>query len=97
MLERVGRLGRGLALLRRERPPGGVLVKAAKTGQDMRVDLAASGPRTIRNAAASGLSGVALGAGIALMIEREAMIAEADRLGLFLVGVDPARPEASLS
>lgn len=96
MLERVGRLGRGLALLRRDRPPGGVLVKAAKTGQDLRVDLAASGPRTIRNAAASGLSGVALGAGIALMIERDAMIAEADRLGLFLVGVDPAHPEASL-
>lgn len=93
MLARVGALGRGIPFLRRRKPLGGVLVKAAKAGQDRRVDLAASGPRTVRNAAAAGLAGVALGAGATLMIEREAMIAEADRLGLFLIGVDPERPE----
>ncbi|MGP9820967.1 LpxI family protein [Salinarimonas sp. NSM] len=77
---------------RRAKPAAGVLVKSAKTGQDHRVDLAASGPRTVRNAARAGLAGIALGAGATLTIERDAMIAAADRAGLFLVGVDPARP-----
>ncbi|WP_349370806.1 UDP-2,3-diacylglucosamine diphosphatase LpxI domain-containing protein [Salinarimonas sp.] len=93
MLARVAALGRGIPFLSRRKPLGGVLVKTAKAGQDRRVDLAASGPRTIRNAAAAGLAGVALGAGATLTIEREAMIAEADRRGLFLIGVDPDRPE----
>lgn len=77
----------------RAKPSGGVLCKAAKHGQEMRVDLAASGVRTIENAARAGLAGVALGAGTTLAIDRPAMIAAADRLGLFLVGVDPAHPE----
>ncbi|WP_029030874.1 LpxI family protein [Salinarimonas rosea] len=99
MLARVGggaagRLAGLLPALRRATPAAGVLVKSAKAGQDHRVDLAASGPRTVRNAARAGLAGIALGAGATLTIERDAMIAEADRAGLFLVGVDPgaARP-----
>lgn len=92
MLARVAALARGLPLIGRRKPSGGVLCKAAKAGQDLRVDLAASGPRTVANAARAGLAGLALGAGATLAIDRPAMIAEADRLGLFLVGVDPARP-----
>ncbi|GGK26385.1 LpxI family protein [Salinarimonas ramus] len=88
----LGGIGRAIPFLRRAEPVGGVLVKAAKAGQDRRVDLAASGPRTVRNAARAGLAGIALGAGATLTIDREAMIAEANRAGLFLVGVDPARP-----
>ncbi|MDO6646773.1 LpxI family protein, partial [Acinetobacter guillouiae] len=34
---------------------GGVLVKAPKRGQDLRVDMPAIGPDTVRNAAAAGL------------------------------------------
>lgn len=75
-------------LLRRE-PPGGVLVKAAKKGQDLRVDLPAIGPRTVARAARAGLQGVAYGAGTVLIIDEAATIAAADRLGLFLVGVGP--------
>lgn len=90
MLARVGALGRGIPFLRRRKPLGGVLVKTAKAGQDRRVDLAASGSRTVRNAAAAGLAGIALGAGATLAIDRAAMIAEADRLGLFLIGIDPS-------
>ncbi|WP_372424268.1 LpxI family protein [Salinarimonas chemoclinalis] len=97
MLARVGggvagRLAGLVRPLRHAKPTGGILVKSAKAGQDHRVDLAASGPRTVRNAARAGLAGIALGAGATLTIERDAMIAEADRAGLFLVGVDPARP-----
>ena len=86
MLARV-RGGFGLAMFGRARL-GGVLVKVAKTGQDRRVDLPAIGPRTVLYAARSGLAGIAVGAGETLILERERTIAVADRLGLFVVGVD---------
>ncbi|MBX9931422.1 MAG: UDP-2,3-diacylglucosamine diphosphatase LpxI [Methylobacterium sp.] len=66
---------------------GTVLVKLAKEGQDLRVDLPAIGPRTIRNAAAAGCAGLAIQAGLTLIIDREATVAAADRAGLFLVGL----------
>jgi hypothetical protein len=69
--------------------PGGVLVKLVKPGQERRADLPTVGPRTITGAAAAGLRGVACEAGGTLLTDRDACVAEADRLGLFLVGVDP--------
>lgn len=71
--------------LRRE-GPGGVLVKAKKPGQERRIDLPTIGPQTVTRAAAAGLRGIAVEADHALILDREAVIAEADRLGLFLVG-----------
>ncbi len=88
MLARVAGLSRGWFM--RRRSPGGVLVKSAKAGQERRVDLPAVGPRTVTRAAAAGLSGIAIGAGQTLVVDREAMIAEADRRGLFLAAFDPA-------
>ena len=67
--------------------PGGVLVKLKKPGQDRRVDLPAVGMITLREAAAAGLRGIAAQAGGALLLGRESLAAEADRLGLFLAGV----------
>ena len=72
--------GRGRAL------PATVLGKAPKLGQDLRIDLPAIGPRTVRNAAAAGCVGLAVEAGGTLVIDRAATAAEADRLGLFLLG-----------
>ena len=66
--------------------PATVLVKAPKVGQDLRIDLPAIGPRTVRNAARAGCVGLALEAGGTLVIDRAATAAEADRLGLFVVG-----------
>lgn len=76
-------------LLLRRASSGGVLVKTAKYGQDLRVDLPAIGPRTLVRAARAGLQGVAYGAGTVLIIDEPTTVATADRLGLFLVGVDP--------
>jgi DUF1009 family protein len=67
---------------------GGVLVKTAKRGQDLRVDLPTIGPRTIVRAARAGLRGVAVAAGSTLIIDQSRTVAEADRRGLFLVAVD---------
>jgi DUF1009 family protein len=67
---------------------GGVLIKMVKPGQDRRADLPTIGPRTLVAAQAAGLRGVAFEAGGTLMTDRQACVEEADRNGLFLVGVD---------
>jgi len=72
--------------LRRE-GPGGVLVKVKKPGQETRVDLPVIGMRTVETAAAAGLRGIAVEAGAALVVDKPAVIAAADRAGLFVVGV----------
>jgi len=68
---------------------GGVLVKAAKPKQERRIDLPAIGVGTIEQAAEAGLRGIAVEAGNTLVIDREAVIEAADRLGLFVVGRRP--------
>jgi DUF1009 family protein len=52
---------------------GGVLVKRAKPGQDLRVDMPAIGPDTVALAAAAGLSGIELQAGHVLLLDPEAV------------------------
>jgi hypothetical protein len=64
----------------------GVLVKAPKPIQDRKTDLPVIGVQTIANAAASGLSGIALEAGGALIVNRKAVIEAADAAGLFVTG-----------
>jgi UDP-2,3-diacylglucosamine hydrolase len=87
MLRRVRRL-RGVWLGRRARREGGVLVKAAKRGQDLRVDMPAVGPKTVVEVAKSGLSGIAIGAGSTLLLDQDESLRTADRLGIFLAAVD---------
>ena len=70
------------------RSRAGVLVKCAKPGQERRVDLPAVGPQTIQLAADANLKGIAIAAGDVLIAERAETIAAADRLGLFVYGVD---------
>jgi len=67
--------------------PGGVLVKAKKPAQERRVDLPTIGRRTVEAAAKAGLRGIAAEAGQSLLLDREGVVAAADRLGLFVVGV----------
>ena len=79
LIERAGRLqGEG---------PGGVLVKAAKPGQERRADLPTVGVATVRACARAGLRGIAVEAGMALVIDRAAVMAAADAAGLFVVGI----------
>ncbi|MFO1247990.1 MAG: UDP-2,3-diacylglucosamine diphosphatase LpxI [Alphaproteobacteria bacterium] len=67
----------------------GVLVKALKPTQDRKTDLPVVGVQTVRNAAAAYLAGIALEAGAALILDKAAVAAEADRLGLFVIGLKP--------
>ena len=64
----------------------GVLVKRPKPGQELRVDLPVIGPETVKRADAAGLSGIAIEAGVALIIDREEVKRLADEAGLFVYG-----------
>lgn len=65
----------------------GVLVKAPKRGQDLRVDMPAIGPETLRLVSEAGLAGIAVRAGQVLVGERQKLAALADQRGLFVEGV----------
>jgi DUF1009 family protein len=64
----------------------GVLVKAPKSGQDLRFDLPTIGPRTVEGAAAAQLAGIAIVAGNTIVVEPQIMIETADAAGLFVTG-----------
>lgn len=67
-----------------------VLVKIAKPNQDRRVDLPAIGPKTVRAARLAGLSGIVVAAGDVVLVERDALLRDADRAQLFITGVKSA-------
>jgi len=68
---------------------GAVLVKVCKPGQDRRIDLPTIGPRTVRRAADSGLRGIAVEAGGALIVDADAVGRAAVETGLFVIGIEP--------
>ncbi len=62
----------------------GVFYKAAKPGQDRRIDLPTIGPDTIRAVAAAGLGGLAFQAGSVICLDLAEMRVLAGKLGVFL-------------
>lgn len=65
----------------------GVLVKCAKPGQEARADLPSIGPNTVDMAHDAGLAGIAVEAGHSLVLDGPSLIARADALGLFVIGL----------
>lgn len=74
----------------RQPGPGGVLVKMLKPGQEKRADMPTIGPQTLYNASSAGLRGIAFETGGTLLTDPAECEATADRLGLFLYGLDEA-------
>jgi DUF1009 family protein len=66
----------------------GVLVKYAKPGQEQRADLPAIGPATIIGAHSASLAGIGLEAGRSLVLDYPGVVEEAERLGIFVVGLE---------
>jgi DUF1009 family protein len=85
MLARVAGLPE--ALRGAAKAPQGVLAKRPKPIQEHRVDLPTIGPATVEGAARAGLAGIVGPAGGVLVMDRDGVIAAADRLGLFIVGL----------
>lgn len=82
MIARVGTLPEAIRGTPEKRR--GVLVKALKPAQDRKTDLPVIGVRTVRNAAAVGLAGIAIEAERALIMNRRTVIEAADASGLFV-------------
>lgn len=85
MLARVAELRRNKRI---NTPAGtGVLIKAAKLGQDQRIDLPVIGPPTVEAVSAAGLAGIAVVAGSTIVAEPERIAAAADGAKIFVVGI----------
>ena len=69
--------------------PMGVLAKRPKPIQEQRIDLPAIGVTTVLGAARAGLKGVVGETDKVLVLDREAVVEAADRLGLFVYGLLP--------
>lgn len=67
----------------------GVLVKAPKPGQDLRIDMPAIGPATIDAASGAGLAGIVIDAHRVLLIDRAETLCAADAAGLFVIAEAP--------
>ena len=80
---RAGRLG----------GPGGVVVKVAKLGHDMRFDIPIIGERTFKMLKKAKVSCLAVEAGRTILLAREKLVAEADRLDIAFVAFDAAATE----
>ncbi len=70
---------------------GGVLVKIRKPQQDIRIDLPTIGDKTVRSAYEAGLAGIVLHAGNGLIANEAETIRLADKYGLFVMGINPAK------
>ena len=79
-----GMLGYGAAGQRSRRfAKGGTLVKAAKPGQELRIDMPTVGPDTFRRAAQVQLEGIVIEAGRVMVLDAPRCVQIADRHGLF--------------
>ena len=85
--ELLGRVSRW----RREHPDsaraGGVLVKMARPGQDLRLDMPVIGPQTVRGAKEAGLTAIGIEAGKGLLAPPVETRVMADAFGLALIGL----------
>ncbi|MCE2875455.1 MAG: UDP-2,3-diacylglucosamine diphosphatase LpxI [Planctomycetaceae bacterium] len=78
MIERAGSLCRA---------KGWTLLKTAKAAHDRRADVPTIGVATIERVAAAGCRCIALGTGQVILVDRPAVIAAADRLGVAVWGL----------
>jgi DUF1009 family protein len=68
---------------------GGVLVKLAKPGQELRADLPSIGALTVENAFKAGLRGIGIHGEHALIADRKQTIEIARARKLFVIGINP--------
>lgn len=71
--------------------PGTVVVKVAKRGHDMRFDIPVIGEHTIKSLKNVRASALAVEARRTILLDREAVLKQADRIGLCVVAVDVER------
>ncbi len=75
---------------------GSVLFKAAREGHDWRFDIPVVGLKTLKTMRKAGVTALAFQAGRLILLDREAVIAYANRHGIAIVGIDSGLPPAPL-
>lgn len=75
---------------------GAVVFKGAREGHDMRFDVPVMGMRTVKNMKRAGVTALAFQAGRQIVLEREKIVAYANRHGIAIVGVESGLPPAPL-
>jgi len=73
---------------------GGVVFKAAREGHDMRFDIPVVGLKTMKVMRRAGATALGFQAGRLILLDREEVIAYADRHGIAIVGIDSGLPPA---
>ena len=73
---------------------GAVIFKGAREGHDMRFDVPVIGLKTVKTMKRAGVTALAFQAGRQIVLEKEAVIAYANRHGIALVGVKTDLPPA---
>ena len=84
-IRRAGKLGKG-----------SVLFKAAREGHDWRFDIPVVGLKTLKTMKKAGVTALAFQAGRLILLDREAVVAYANRHGIAIVGIDSGLPTAPL-
>lgn len=87
MIDRAGELCRAR---------GWTLLKTAARDHDRRADVPTIGVQTVERAAAMGCRCIAVGAGRVILLDKAAVVAAADRLGVVLIGRPPSPASSSL-
>ena len=82
-IRRAGKLGKG-----------SVLFKAAREGHDWRFDIPVVGLKTLKTMKKAGVTALAFQAGRLILLDREAVIAYANRHNIAIVGIDSGLPPA---
>lgn len=75
---------------------GAVLVKGAREGHDMRFDIPVVGLKTLKTMKSAGVTALAFQAGRLVLLDREAVVAYADRHGIAIAGFETDLPPAPL-
>ena len=73
---------------------GSVLFKAAREGHDWRFDIPVVGLKTLKTMRRAGVTALAFQARRLILLDREAVVAYADRHGMANVGIDSGLPAA---
>lgn len=67
---------------------GGVVVKVAKRGHDMRFDIPVIGMKSLKSFKKAGISALAIEAGRTILLEREKIVASANKMNLAILAVN---------
>ena len=65
-----------------------ILIKLKKPGQDTRLDLPTIGIETVKQASEAKFAGIVIQAGATIIVNRNSMIKEADKSGLFINSIE---------